>query len=101
MNKLSAALEDLSDEAAVLRRKAGLPADQPLNTAGVKLQKDITIAQLRSVNALLERQVRDLTGLTVKAPPSNVCCSAHCADGMDRHIASWYRYLALSGCSLG
>jgi len=68
VNKLSAALEDLSDEAAVLRRKAGLPADQPLDTAGVKLQKDITIAQLRSVNALLERQVRDLLGGDCEGP---------------------------------
>lgn len=57
VNKLSAALEDLSDEAVLLRRKAGLPADESLDTAGIKLQKDITIAQLRSVNALLERQV--------------------------------------------
>eukprot|EP00879_Flechtneria_rotunda_P017649 GHRR01018501.1.p1 GENE.GHRR01018501.1~~GHRR01018501.1.p1 ORF type:complete len:2335 (+),score=1054.13 GHRR01018501.1:417-7421(+) len=60
VNKLSAAIEDLSDEAVLLRRKAGLPADQALDTAGVKLQKDLTIAQLRSVNALLERQVSDL-----------------------------------------
>lgn len=58
VNKLSAALEDLSDEAVLLRRKAGLPPNEPLDTAGVKLQKDITIAQLRSVNSLLERQVR-------------------------------------------
>lgn len=55
---MSAALEDLSDEAVLLRRKAGLPSDERLDTAGVKLQRDITIAQLRSVNALLERQVR-------------------------------------------
>jgi hypothetical protein len=55
---LSAALEDLSDEGVLLRRKAGLPPDAALDTAGVKLQRDITIAQLRSVNALLERQVR-------------------------------------------
>lgn len=58
VNKLSAALEDLSDEAVLLRRKAGLLSDERLDTAGVKLQRDITIAQLRSVNALLERQVR-------------------------------------------
>lgn len=57
VNKLSAALEDMSDEAVLLRRKAGLPPDEPLDTAGIKLQKDIAIAQLRSVNALLERQV--------------------------------------------
>jgi centrosomal protein CEP290 len=61
VNKLSAALEDLSDEAVLLRRKAGLPPNEPLDTAGVKLQKDITIAQLRSVNSLLERQVRVLS----------------------------------------
>jgi hypothetical protein len=45
----------------LLRRKAGLPPNEPLDTAGVKLQKDITIAQLRSVNSLLERQVRVLS----------------------------------------
>eukprot|EP00878_Enallax_costatus_P036784 GHUV01041340.1.p1 GENE.GHUV01041340.1~~GHUV01041340.1.p1 ORF type:complete len:358 (+),score=120.22 GHUV01041340.1:305-1378(+) len=61
VNKLSAALEDLSDEATVLRRKAGLP-DKPLDASGVKLQKDVTIAQLRSVNALLERQVGAVFG---------------------------------------
>ncbi|WIA18956.1 hypothetical protein OEZ85_003625 [Tetradesmus obliquus] len=60
VNKLSAALEDLSDEAVLLRRKAGLPQESTLDTSGVKLQKDVTIAQLRSVNALLERQVSDL-----------------------------------------
>lgn len=56
VNKLSAALEDLADEAVLLRRKAGLP-EKPLDTSGMKLQKDVTIAQLRSVNSLLERQV--------------------------------------------
>lgn len=60
VNKLSAALEDLSDEAVLLRRKAGLPQESTLDTSGVKLQKDVTIAQLRSVNALLERQVRSM-----------------------------------------
>ena len=57
MNSLSAAVEDLQDEAVLLRRKAGLPPGEVLDTSGVKLQKDLTISQLRSVNALLERQV--------------------------------------------
>ncbi|KAF8064552.1 hypothetical protein HT031_003352 [Scenedesmus sp. PABB004] len=60
VNHLSAALEDVSDEAVLLRRKAGLPDGARLDTAGVKLAKEVTIAQLRSVNALLERQVSDL-----------------------------------------
>lgn len=57
-NKLAAALEDACDEAALLRTKAGLPPGTALDTRGIKLQKDVTIAQLRSINALLERQVR-------------------------------------------
>ncbi len=58
VNRFSAALEDMNDENGLLRRKAGLPADQHLDVTGLKMQKEITIAQLRSVNALLERQVR-------------------------------------------
>lgn len=73
VNKLSAALEDLSDEAVLLRRKAGLPSDERLDTAGVKLQRDITIAQLRSVNALLERQVRS-TPLTQRDLAATTLC---------------------------
>lgn len=60
VNKLAASLEDAVDEATLLRRKAGLPEGSRLDTSSVRLQKDVTIAQLRSVNALLERQVSDL-----------------------------------------
>jgi centrosomal protein CEP290 len=70
VNKLSAALEDLSDEAVLLRCKAGLPQESTLDTSGVKLQKDVTIAQLRSVNALLERQVCSVCSST------RLCCTA-------------------------
>jgi centrosomal protein CEP290 len=57
INKLSAALEDLNDENSLLRRKAGVPEGAQLDITGLKMQKEITIYQLRSVNALLERQV--------------------------------------------
>jgi hypothetical protein len=62
INKLSAALEDLNDENSLLRRKAGIPEGAPLDIQGLKMQKEITIAQLRSVNALLERQVGSMRG---------------------------------------
>lgn len=57
LNRLSAAAEDLSDENSALRGKAGLPPGAGLDVAGLRLQKETTIAQLRSVNVLLERQV--------------------------------------------
>ena len=60
VNRVGAALEDVNDENGLLRRKAGIPADTQLDISGLKMQKEITIAQLRSVNALLERQVSDL-----------------------------------------
>jgi centrosomal protein CEP290 len=60
VNRVGAALEDMNDENTLLRRKSGVAADTPLDISGLKMQKEITIAQLRSVNALLERQVSDL-----------------------------------------
>ncbi len=51
-------VEDLSDENTVLRRKAGVSESDKVDTKDVRMQKDATIAQLRSLNALLERQVR-------------------------------------------
>jgi hypothetical protein len=83
VNKLSAALEDLSDEAVLLRRKAGLPSDERLDTAGVKLQRDITIAQLRSVNALLERQVRCWTQLACNTTVLPQICAPAACWGLD------------------
>lgn len=56
-NSLGAGLEDLTDENAALRHKAGLPPGANVDAAGVRLAREVALAQLRSVNALLERQV--------------------------------------------
>lgn len=67
-NALSAAAEDLTDENAALRAKAGLPprgaggAADVAGTAGVRSAREVTLAQLRSVNAMLERQARGKGG---------------------------------------
>lgn len=58
INKLSAKVEDLHDENTVLRQKAGVPEDGKVDIKDVRMQKEATLAQLRSLNALLERQVR-------------------------------------------
>ena len=58
VNQLAARLEDASDENAELRRRAGVPEGAAVDIKGVKLAKELAIAQLRSVNALLERQAR-------------------------------------------
>lgn len=50
-------VEDLADENTVLRRKAGVGESDKVDTKDVRMQKEATIAQLRSLNALLERQV--------------------------------------------
>lgn len=57
-NQLSAAAEDLSDENAALRYKAGLPPGAAVDAGGVRVARDVALAQLRGVNAMLERQVR-------------------------------------------
>lgn len=57
LNTALAALEDARDEGSELRRRLGLPEGEALDLGKVKLQKEATIAQLRSLNALLERQV--------------------------------------------
>ncbi len=59
-NQLGSSLEDLSDENAALRAKAGVPPGDAVDAAGVRAARDVALAQLRGVNALLERQVADL-----------------------------------------
>ena len=54
----TAQVEDLADENAVLRKRAGVSEEDKVDTKDVRMQKEATIAQLRSLNALLERQVR-------------------------------------------
>eukprot|EP00967_Tisochrysis_lutea_P140888 scaffold258082_cov13-Tisochrysis_lutea.AAC.1 len=49
-------VEDLHDENTVLRKRAGLGPAEAVDLQGVRMQKQATIAQLRSLNALLERQ---------------------------------------------
>eukprot|EP00798_Chlamydomonas_sp_ICE-L_P007852 gene7852-1058_t len=60
INKLSVKVEDLSDENTTLRRKAGVEEGAVVDIKDVRMQKEAQIAQLRSLNALLERQVADL-----------------------------------------
>jgi hypothetical protein len=50
-------VEDLHDENTVLRKRAGLGSADAVDIKGVRMQKQASIAQLRSLNALLERQV--------------------------------------------
>jgi hypothetical protein len=57
-NQLGAALEDAADENTALRQRAGLPPGTAVDAAGVRQAREVAIAQLRSVNAMLERQVR-------------------------------------------
>jgi hypothetical protein len=57
-NRLGAALEDAADENTALRRAAGIAPGAPVDASGVRVARDVALAQLRSVNALLERQVR-------------------------------------------
>jgi hypothetical protein len=58
-NSLGSALEGLADENAALRQRTGLPPGAAVDASGVRLAREVALAQLRSVNALLERQVRE------------------------------------------
>ncbi|MEW5309850.1 MAG: hypothetical protein WDW38_001701 [Sanguina aurantia] len=60
VNQLSKKVEDLYDENGVLRRLAGVSATAAVDIRDIRTQKESSIAQLRSLNALLERQVADL-----------------------------------------
>ncbi|GAX75484.1 hypothetical protein CEUSTIGMA_g2927.t1 [Chlamydomonas eustigma] len=60
VNKLSSRLEDVFDENSKLRRAAGLGDTDKVDIKDVRMQKEAQITQLRSLNALLERQVADL-----------------------------------------
>ena len=60
MNKLSSRAEDLSDENGTLRKMAGVKEGAHVDTKDVRMHKEAQISQLRSLNALLERQVADL-----------------------------------------
>ncbi|KXZ56704.1 hypothetical protein GPECTOR_1g634 [Gonium pectorale] len=60
INKQAAKVEDLYDENTMLRQRAGLGDNDKVEIKDIKMQKEATIAQLRALNALLERQVSDL-----------------------------------------
>ena len=72
-NKLAAALEDLSDDNAALRTKAGLPPGAPAGGNGVRQAREVTLAQLRSVNAHLERQVHGGHCMVLGVGARNAC----------------------------
>lgn len=57
LNKQAGKVEDLFDENHVLRQKLGLSDADAVDIKGIKMQKEATLAQLRALNALLERQV--------------------------------------------
>jgi hypothetical protein len=57
VNKMSSRLEDVFDENSKLRRAAGLSDTDKVDIKDVRMQKEAQITQLRSLNALLERQV--------------------------------------------
>lgn len=57
VNKVSARAEDLFDENTKLRKLAGVGDKDKVDIGDVRLQKQAQITQLRSLNALLERQV--------------------------------------------
>ena len=60
MNSMSESLEDLLEENRHLRHKLGIPESQGLEMTDFRLQSQVTIAQLRSLNAQLEREVMDM-----------------------------------------
>ena len=62
VNKLSSRAEDLSDENTKLRKKAGLGETDKVDIQDVRHHKAAQITQLRSLNALLERQVGGCQG---------------------------------------
>lgn len=68
LNKQAAKVEDLYDENAMLRQRAGLGEGDKVDIKDIKMQKEATIAQLRALNALLERQVRSWRGRGAKGP---------------------------------
>ena len=49
MNDLSERLEDVLEENRFLRRKAGVSEDESLEVSDLRLQSQVTIAQLRGL----------------------------------------------------
>lgn len=59
ISDLSRKVEDLYDENTMLRRKAGVMDGERVDIKELRTQKEATLNQLRALNALLERQVRE------------------------------------------
>jgi chromosome segregation ATPase len=59
-NQLGRKVEDLIEETRYLRQKAGIPEDATLDLGGFKLKSQVESAQMRALNAQLEREVADL-----------------------------------------
>lgn len=58
--RMNTQVEDMGDENAALRAKAGLPRDAAVDISDLRAQRDSSASQMRALNALLERQVADL-----------------------------------------
>ena len=60
LNDLSERLEDVLEENRFLRRKAGVSEDESLEVSDLRLQSQVAIAQLRGLNAQLQRELVDV-----------------------------------------
>lgn len=60
LNGLSERLEDVLEENRFLRRKAGVSEEESLEVSDLRLQSQVTIAQLRGLNAQLQRELVDV-----------------------------------------
>ena len=77
-NGLTAAVEGLTDDNEALRKLAGMPPHATVDTAGVRLAREVAAAQLRSVNAMLERQVRAALPLSRYVPAVTLDSGSYC-----------------------
>ena len=59
-NDLGRRVEDLMEETRFLRQKAGIPEDADIDLGDFKLRSKVEAAQLRALNAQLEREVQEL-----------------------------------------
>ena len=57
---ISQEAQDLLEENALLRRKLGLPEDEKIEIKDVRLQSQVAVAQLRAINAQLQREIMEL-----------------------------------------
>ena len=59
-NELGRKVEDLTEETRFLRQKAGIPEDADIDLGAFKIRSKVEAAQLRALNAQLEREVHEL-----------------------------------------